>query len=108
MTTSRALALALVFWRLFGQSTDRRPSFEVISVKPTPPDRQNYLRNEFCRKGGSFSVGGAPVLWSIRYAYRLRDNEIGGAPDWLTAFDSAYDIEAKPSGPATEDQCRQM
>src|SRR5580704_8153882 len=47
--------------------------FEVVSVKPTPPERLNRLRRDYCPGGGAFSVGGAPVLWSIQYAYRLRD-----------------------------------
>ena len=31
-----------------------------------------------------------------------------GAPAWLDAFDSAYDMEGRPSGPVAEEQCREM
>ncbi len=82
--------------------------FEVVSVRPTPPERLNRLRRDYCSAGGAFSVGGTPVLWSIQYAYRLRDFEVAGAPAWLSAFDSAYDIEGKPAGKVTDEQCRLM
>ena len=69
----RAGVLILGSTFLFGQSAGSRLSFEVASVKPTPAERQNQLRTDFCRRGGSFSVGGTPVLWSLKYAYRLKD-----------------------------------
>jgi len=91
----------------FGQSPAAGLAFEVTSVKPTPPERQNKLRPD-CTGGGRFSVAGTPVIWSLEYAYRLKDYQISGAPDWLNAFDSAYDIEGRPSSPVNEEQCRLM
>jgi uncharacterized protein (TIGR03435 family) len=86
----------------------QQPAFEVASVKPTPPERQNQLRMDYCRTGGTFAVGGTPVLWSLTYAYRLKEYQISGAPGWLSAFDSAYDIEGKPAAPVSNEQCRLM
>ena len=74
------------------QSSASAPKFEITSVRATPPERQNRLRTDFCTNGGRFVVGGAPVIWSIRFAYRLKDYQVFGAPAWLDAFDSAYDI----------------
>jgi uncharacterized protein (TIGR03435 family) len=91
-----------------GQSEMGRPAFEVASVKPTPPERQNQLRLDYCGVGGHFLVGGTPVFWSLKYAFRLRDDQIVGAPEWLTAFDSAYDIEGKPGHPVDNAECRLM
>jgi bla regulator protein blaR1 len=91
----------------FGQSTVA-PAFEVSSVKPTPPERQNYLREDFCTNGGRFAVAGTPVIWSLAYAYHLKDSQISGAPAWLNEFDSAYDIEARAAGPVNDEQCRLM
>src|SRR5262249_19179746 len=34
--------------------------------------------------------------------------QISGAPGWLSAFDSAYDIEGKPAAPVSNEQCRLM
>jgi bla regulator protein blaR1 len=91
-----------------GQSEFGRPSFEVASIKPTPPERQNQLRMDFCGTGGRFVVGGTPVFWSLKYAFGLKDYQIVGVPGWLTAFDSAYDIEAKPARPVDNAECRLM
>src|SRR5262249_4138077 len=60
------------------------------------------------QSSGRFVVAGTPVLWLIRYAYRLKDFQISGAPAWLSQFDSAYDIEAKPSQVVNNEQCRLM
>jgi uncharacterized protein (TIGR03435 family) len=92
----------------FGQSTVARPAFEVTSVKPTPPERLNHLRRDYCPGGGSFVVAGTPVMWSLEYAYRLKDYQVFGAPAWTNAFDSSYDIEGKPAGPVNDEQCRLM
>src|SRR4051812_27845613 len=67
--------------------------FEVASVKPTPPGRQNELRFDYCQPSGRFAMFGTPVIWSITYAYRVKDYQIVGAPDWLRGFETAYDIE---------------
>jgi uncharacterized protein (TIGR03435 family) len=85
-----------------------QPAFEVASIKPTPPDRQNRLRTDYCAKDGSFSTGGTPVFWSLEYAFQLQDYQISGEPEWLHDFASTYDIEAKPLKLATNAECRQM
>jgi uncharacterized protein (TIGR03435 family) len=53
-------------------------------------------------------VEGTPVMWALEYAYHLKDLQISGAPAWLNAFDSAYDMEGRPSGSVTDEQCRLM
>jgi uncharacterized protein (TIGR03435 family) len=82
--------------------------FDVVSVKPTPSGRQNQLRTDRCPNGGGFVVAGTPVMWSLTYAYRVKDFQISRAPAWLNEFDSAYDIEGKPPGPVNDEQCRLM
>jgi uncharacterized protein (TIGR03435 family) len=82
--------------------------FEVTSVKPTPPERQNLLRTDYCTSGGRFAVAGTPVMWSLTNAYGLKDYQITGAPAWLNDFSSAYDIEGKPPVPVNNEQCRVM
>jgi uncharacterized protein (TIGR03435 family) len=94
-------ASVILIGTLFGQTAATRPAFEVASVKPTPPERQNHLRQDYCPSGGRFAAGGVPVVWILRYAYRLKDYQIAGTPAWLNAFDSAYDIEGKPPAPVT-------
>ena len=111
----RLLLLFTAFCAAFGQSSfgqpqtsASQPTFEAASVKPTPPSRQNTLRMDYCSAGGRYTVSGTPVMWSLTYAFRIKDYQVADAPAWLNAFDSAYDIEAKPAGPVDNAQCRLM
>jgi uncharacterized protein (TIGR03435 family) len=90
------------------QAPAKKLVFEVASVKPTPPDRQNQLHTEHCQNGGRFAVAGTPVMWSLSYAFGLKDFLIVGAPEWLSAFESAYDMEGKPPRPVNDQECREM
>ncbi len=90
------------------QTETARPVFDVVSVKRTPQERRNHLKSERCTGGGPFIVEGTPLLWTIQFAYRLRDADIAGAPGWLESFDDAYDITGKAEGSVTDEQCRLM
>src|SRR5215471_11443613 len=103
-----AVALLLSLTAAASPQAPAGPRFDVISVKQTPPDRQNRLRRNFCGPGGNFLVAGTPVMWIVTYAFRLKELQIVGAPDWLNRFESGYDIEAKPASAVTEAQCRLM
>lgn len=84
----------------FGQSLAPRPAFDVVSIKPTPRELQNRLREEYCPNGGRFFVGGIPVMWVFGYAFRLKEYQISGAPAWMNQFDSSCEIEGRPAGPS--------
>jgi uncharacterized protein (TIGR03435 family) len=99
------ISLAPAAW---SQSAASSVMFEVVSIKPTPPAQQNQLRTSYCTNGGRFIVAGTPVIWSLAYAYRVKEYQISGAPAWLNQFDSAYDIEGTPPGPVNDEQCRLM
>lgn len=90
------------------QVPEQKPKFEVVSVKPTPPERQTHLQLDRCTSGGRFFIGGAPLMWTLTYAFGLKEYQVFGAPDWLNDFASAYDIEGKPAAPVNEEQCRLM
>ena len=60
-----AVFLAYLPKVMFSQSAVAPLTFEVISVKPTPPERQNQLRTDRCPNGGRFVVAGPPVMWSL-------------------------------------------
>jgi uncharacterized protein (TIGR03435 family) len=83
-------------------------SFEVASVKPTPAAQHNNLRPDYCRRAGRFTMLATPVIWSITFAFQVKEYQIVGAPDWVHGFDTAYNIEATTGGPVTVDQCRAM
>jgi hypothetical protein len=93
----RALPFAALILQLAIGASAQAPAplkFEVSSVTPTPRERHNQLRTDYCRSGNRFAVAGAPLIWSVAYAFRLKEFQIAGAPDWLNRFDEAYDIEA--------------
>jgi uncharacterized protein (TIGR03435 family) len=82
-------------------------AFEVVSVRPTPPDRRDQFES-YCSNGGRFISRGTPLLWSIKWAYGLNDYQMSpGWPDWLNSF-GTYNIEAETEGRVTDDQCRMM
>jgi uncharacterized protein (TIGR03435 family) len=68
-----------------------QPRFEVTSVKPTPIEREDQLELDRCTTGGRFVVRGGPLMWTLTYAFGLKDYQISGAPDWLNNFTPAYD-----------------
>jgi uncharacterized protein (TIGR03435 family) len=99
---------ALLAAGLHSQPSSAQAEFAVSSVRPTAPGRQNQLRLDYCRSDGSFAMAGAPVLWSLKYAFDLPEYEIADAPQWLSDFDSAYDIAAKPDTAVDNGQCRAL
>ena len=84
------------------------PAFEVVSVRPTPPEAMNRLRQDFCTKGiAHFTAGAVPINWVFGYAYRLKGYQIIDAPAWMDDFNT-YDIKGKGSDIVTDAQCRLM
>jgi bla regulator protein blaR1 len=86
-------------WIAFAQEP-ARPTFEVASVKPTPPARSGDQYGTYFRRlpGGRFSVENASLRMLIRWAYRVGmepvpNGQISGG-NWLKS-DGRYDIEAK-------------
>jgi uncharacterized protein (TIGR03435 family) len=84
-----------------------KSTFDVVSVKPVPPDRSERFES-YCANGGRFITHGTPLLWSIKWAYGLNDYQMSdGWPTWLNAF-GTYDIDAESDGPITGNDCRKM
>jgi uncharacterized protein (TIGR03435 family) len=83
----------------------------VSSVKPSPPgDTRPPLVGY---PAGRLTTVNASLLFLIRFAYDLRDDQVLNAPGWIAS--TAYDIEAKarddvpfPSGPEGNRQIRLM
>ena len=85
------------------------PAFDVASIKPTPPNLQNQLRIDRCTSSPNrYFSGGAPLIWTISYGFRVPDSRVVGGPSWLATFADAYEIEGKADGPVTANQCRLM
>jgi uncharacterized protein (TIGR03435 family) len=85
----------------------RAQSFDVVSIKPLAPGATDRF-DSYCAGGGRFITRGTPLLWSIKWAYGIKDYQLSeGWPAWLNAF-SSYNIEAQNDAKVTEAQCRAM
>ena len=69
------------------------PSFEVTSVKPSPPDQPGGMLT--IPQGTSFNTTGMPLEILIQLAFGLEQSQIVG-PDWIKS--QQYDIAAKTEG----------
>ncbi len=71
--------------------TPASPAFEAASVKPhQSADQQTMM---VVQPGGRFVATNIPLLFFIRTAYRLQDDQIVGGPGWLNS--DRFDIVAK-------------
>jgi uncharacterized protein (TIGR03435 family) len=99
----RSLVVILMISSAFSQSAQ----FEVASVKRAegggPP---GDIPRNMDLSPGHFAMRNVPLRYALEWAFDLKDYEIAG-PEWIKA-DERYDIVAKASGPATEDQMRPM
>jgi len=96
MTMPRLLiAIALVSLALAQQ-----PSFEVASIKPN----KSAGNNGTWRSGdnGRFTGENIPVDLLIVTAFKLKESQLSNLPKW--AESEKYDIEAKTTGKASQDQ----
>jgi uncharacterized protein (TIGR03435 family) len=104
-TATLTSLIALTACAAFSQPPMAR--FEVASVKRAeggtgPGD----IPRNMATSPGNFSMRNVPLRFCLEWAYDLKDFEISG-PEWINA-DERYDIFAKASGPATDDQMKPM
>ena len=105
------IGLILCAATLFAQSTATRPafdSFEVATVKRTPPDwnRGRWMRMQSARQ---YEAHGYQMRVLIGAAYNLPPSAISGGPSWLDS--DLYDVRAETTGdvrPNIEEQMRMV
>src|SRR5690349_19732502 len=95
------------------QAPAQKPSFEVVSVKPSPPGAKNF---RFVAAGGRFSIAPITLRGLLIIAYQPRDgaaflkNRIIGAPGWIDT--DQFDVEAKTeeasAGPIPQQKLQPM
>ena len=93
-----AVALAVLAGGMFAQSTAARPafeSFEVATVKPTPPEwtQGRYVRMQSAHQ---LVAKNYQLRMLIAFAYSLSPQAISGGPAWLDT--DHYDILAETPG----------
>jgi uncharacterized protein (TIGR03435 family) len=98
---------------LLSQSTSKKPSFEVVSVKPSPP---NLAMRGGAPRGDRLSLVGMSLRFLLQQAFAngaaggpVGQLTIIGGPSWMDS--DLYDIEAKADcsgGALTREQMRLM
>ena len=93
-------AVLLVIASAFAQS-----SFDVVSIKPSPPDATG--RSLTNRPGAGLAAENATLKMLVYQAYQVMPYQVTGGPDWISS--DGFDIEAKAGNPkATPEQFREM
>jgi len=71
--------------------SEKRPSFEVATIKPSDPgQRGQQIMNQ---PGGRLVIRGMPVLGMVTFAYNVRSFQVTGGPGWTST--DRWDIEAR-------------
>jgi len=88
-----AIFLAAIASTLSGQQGDSAPKFDVVSVKPSDPNR-NYSIGLFTYPGGRVEATYVPVDYLIQQAFDIQPFQITGEPRW--AREDRFDLVGKP------------
>ena len=84
---------------LFGQATGARQEFEVVDVKPNHSGDPNGLGGIL--PSGQFRAVNIPLKEVIKFAFKVREEAIVGAPAWIES--EHYDIVGKAAPVASEE-----
>jgi uncharacterized protein (TIGR03435 family) len=86
-------------------SAQKRPTFEVVSIKrATAIERGGGTAG--LQPGGRFVMTNGPARVLINWAYPSVTREIVGAPDWVTYEN--YDVDARAGGEVSQEQLALM
>jgi len=95
-----ATIFVLAVSRLSSQTPEPKPSFDVISIKPSPPPGSGPIRIGGGAQGDRFTMNGATLRMLLQNAYQRPDNtslpgqlQIVGGPGWMDS--ERYDVQAK-------------
>jgi len=110
MTIMSASGRRAVVSQLGGSSANLQ--FDVVSIKPTKIDRpmdeveDSIWATEAPAGGRRFRVPAAAARALIQAAYKVRGDQIEGAPTWVSS--ARYNIDAIAPSAATTDEMRSM
>jgi len=103
--------LALLVSHCDCQDIAMAPAFEVASITPckpgtpAPPGADRGMV-QFTFPGGRFNARATTVKFLIEWAYGILPSQHSNGPSWID--EERYDIVAKASGNATDDEMRLM
>ena len=82
----------------FGQQAASRLTFEVASIRASPPDVSGAVVRPL--GGGGFRMTGATLKNVIAYAYGVREFLVSGGPGWVET--ERFDIEGRVGSSPSE------
>jgi len=95
-----ALMFALALARLSSQTPPQKPSFDVVSIKPSAPLGNGPIRIGGGTQGDRFTMNSATLRMLLQTAYQSAGStpltgrlEIIGGPGWMDS--DRYDVQAK-------------
>jgi len=77
------------------QSPNPKKEFDVVSVKPSPPDEHNSFMFQTL-PGGTIRMAGVPLRMMIMEAYGVKAFQLSGGPEWVRS--GRWDVLAKAEG----------
>ncbi len=86
-------------------SQEKAPSFDVASIRPSPPEAGRNSSEDYS-PGGRFDAVNATLHTLLALAYNVKDNQIAGGPASLDR--DRYNIEARAEGDPGQQQMRVM
>ena len=90
-------------WIAFAQA---RPSFEVATIKPSPPDADPRVGMMTSTQPGKLVMKNISLREAVRVAYHLNEPELFGGPKWIDS--DHYDIDGKAESRVPRDQVMLM
>jgi len=112
MILRRSLLLATTLCLVFASAAVGEPTmpsrltFEVASIKPSPPDNNGIFTIKPLPGGTGYTAQNAPVKLMISLMYKVPMRQIVGGPDWINT--EPYDVEARADGPHSVDDLHVM
>ena len=82
--------------KLPAMAADAKPSFDVVTIKPSKPDQPGKM---FGVRGARFTTINTTLGDLIKFAYDIQDKQILDGPPWLET--DKFDIAAQPDIPGT-------
>jgi uncharacterized protein (TIGR03435 family) len=87
----------------------QRPSFDVASVKHSPPAAGDLINiNLGTVRHGEVTLGNATLAECVRFAYGMVSDDQVAAPDWVKDREFRYDIVAKSAPDTTRERSLEM
>ena len=92
MNLKQALFSLFICTSVFAQAPGQsKPSFEVASIRPNNSGEIGMSIS--LKPGGRFVATNVPLWFVLTYAYRVREFQVIGGPDWIRS--DRWDIQAR-------------